>query len=187
MEIDVGFDGGIALDAAHHQQATRRVEIMLPLGDRAFGLDLEEQAVAGVHKVRLAIDSSAGHAGFFDAGVVGIIEKVNRRRPFADLKRHVKAGPGDAALDGGAGLFFGEIADGVVGVSRVHQAIDRAGDALHGMLLDSGDRINQRADVGFVSEIAGAAVAVALSQRGGTTKIQGCSVTSDLRPLHRTN
>ena len=71
MEIDVGFDGGIAFDAAHHQQAARRVEIMLPLGDGALGLDLEEQAVAGVHKIRLAIDGGAGHAGFFDAGVIG--------------------------------------------------------------------------------------------------------------------
>ena len=42
MEINVGFDGSVALDAAHHQQATRCVNVMFPFGDRALGFDLEE-------------------------------------------------------------------------------------------------------------------------------------------------
>ena len=46
----------------------------------------------------------------------------------SDSAGHVKAGPGDFALHGGAGFFLGEISDVVVGVGRIHQAIDGAGD-----------------------------------------------------------
>lgn len=88
-------------------------------------------------------DGRAGLAHLVDAGVIGFVaqghpvEEIERlasghnRAALADLQRHVKAGPGDAALD----------------VSRIHQAIHRAGDALHGVLLDANDRIKQRADI----------------------------------------
>ena len=74
----------------------------------------------------MAIGGRAGHAGFFDSCVVGIVKKINSRAAFGDAAGHVKAGPGDAALDGGAGFFIKEIADAVVSVGRVHQAVHRA-------------------------------------------------------------
>ena len=89
------------------------MDIVFPLGDRALGFDLEEERVAGVYKVRLAIDGGAGHAGFFDSGVVGIVaqghpvEEIDGGTAFGNAAGHVKAIPGDRTLDGGAG-FFGD-------------------------------------------------------------------------------
>lgn len=59
----------------------------------------------------MAIGRSAGHASFVDAGVVGIVEELNRRATLGDPAGHVKAGPGDAALDGRAGFYSERIAD----------------------------------------------------------------------------
>ena len=62
VEIDVGLSRAVALDAAHHEQAAWRVDVMLPFGDGAFGFDFEEQSITGVYKVRLTIDGDAGLA-----------------------------------------------------------------------------------------------------------------------------
>jgi antitoxin VapB len=82
------------------------VDVVLPFGDGALGFDLEEQRITGVDEIGLAIGGRAGHAGFFGSCVIGIVDEVNRRAAFGDAAGHVQAGPGDAALDGGAGFFL---------------------------------------------------------------------------------
>ena len=101
-------------------------ERQFPLGDGALGFDFDEEGIVGIYKVSLTIDCCADHAGFFDAGVIGIVNKINGGAAFGDAAGHAKAGPGDAALDGGAGFFFGEITDVVVGVGQIDQTVHRA-------------------------------------------------------------
>ena len=89
------------------------MDIVFPLGDRALGFDLEEERVAGIHKVRLAIDGGAGHPRFFNSRVAGIVaqghpvEEIDGGTAFGNAAGHVKTIPCDCALDGGAG-FFGD-------------------------------------------------------------------------------
>ena len=67
------------------------VEVMFPLRNRALGLDLEEQAVACVDKVRCAIDSGAGHARFFDASVIGVVGGGRRVGNIVGISRRLQS------------------------------------------------------------------------------------------------
>ena len=121
-------------------------------------------------QARVEIDGRAAGAGFLDAGVVRIVDEVQRGAIAGDLARHVPRVIADGASGTAQQVAVGVI--GIGGVERTRNLSDGMGSRAVG--------INAR--IGFAGDVADAVVLVAsgaAGQAGGGKPVQ-CVVAKHL-------